>query len=89
MIDFIKLLISKTWELFSIPWPGFEFSIGSVFLAVAVSVGALTAFMKMIGVSFLGGFSLGFSRQNFKKAGLRGGNNKNIKVSKERKHDTK
>ena len=82
MIEFINLLFSKIWEMFSITWPGFEFSIGAVFLAVAVSVGALTALMKMIGVSFLGGFSL-------RSATSRGGNNKDIKISKERKHDTK
>lgn len=82
MVDFFKLFLSKSWEFFSIPWPGFDFSIGAAFLAVLTSVGALTALMKMCGVSFLGGF---------RPTGVfnRGGNNSNIKVSENRKGDTK
>lgn len=80
MSEFFQLILSKSWEFFLIPWPGFEFSIGAVFLAVLVSAGALTAITKMTGVSLLISFK-GFSG--------RGGNNSNIKVSKERKGDTK
>ena len=58
----------------------FNFSIGSVFLAVLVSAGALAAVTKMTGVSLLVS-SKGFFG--------RGGNNSNIKVSNERKGDTK
>lgn len=80
MIDLFQLILTKSWEFFKIPWPGFNFSIGSVFLAVLVSAGAFTAIAKMTGVSAL------ISLKGF--AG-RGGNNQNIKVSKERKGDTK
>ena len=80
MIDLFQLFLSKSWEFFQIPWPGFNFSIGSVFLAVLVSAGALAAVTKMTGVSLLVS-SKGFFG--------RGGNNSNIKVSKERKGDTK
>lgn len=80
MIEMFELLLSKSWEFFQITWPGFDFSIGSAFLAVLVSAGALTALTKMTGVSLL---------INFKGFSSRGGNNNNIKVSNERKDDTK
>ena len=80
MIDFIVMFFSKTWEFFKIPWPGFNFSIGSVFLAVLLSVGALTAITKMTGVSITG---------TVRGFGFRGGNNQNIKISSERKGDAK
>lgn len=80
MVDLFQLFLSKSWEFFLIPWPGFNFSIGSVFLAVLVSAGALAAVTKMTGVSLLVSFK-GFTG--------RGGNNSNIKVSKERKGDIK
>lgn len=80
MAEFFQLFFSKSWEFFQIPWPGFNFSIGSVFLAVLVSAGALAAFTKMTGVSLL---------VNLRGFTGRGGNNSNIKVSKDRKGDTK
>ena len=80
MIDLFQLILTKSWEFFKIPWPGFNFSIGSVFLAVLVSAGAFTAIAKMTGVSALISFK-GFSS--------RGGNNQNIKVSQDRRGDTK
>ena len=80
MIDFIVLFFQKSWEFFKIPWPGFNFSIGSVFLAVLLSVGALTAITKMTGVSITGTVR-GFASS--------GGNNNNIKISETRKGDTK
>lgn len=80
MVEFFQLFFSKSWEFFQIPWPGFDFTIGTVFLAVLVSVGALAAITRMTGVSLLVSFK-GFSG--------RGGNNKNIKVSNNRRGDTK
>lgn len=82
MLYLLQMFLSKSWELFQIQWPGFSFSIGDVFLAAAVTVGALTAVLRMAGVSALGGFHL---------RGIvgRGGNNDKIKVSDERKGDTK
>lgn len=84
MIELFQLIISKSWEFFQIPWPGFDFSIGSVFLAVLVSAGSLTALAKMTGVSLpnFSGFHLSFGN-------VRGGNNSLIKVSEERRLDTK
>ena len=79
MIDLFKLILSKSWEFFMIPWPGFDFSIGAVFLAVLLSAGALTAITKMTGVSILSNF--GFSRI--------AGNNKKIRIANERRGDTK
>lgn len=86
MTELFQFLLSKSWEFFQIPWPGFDFSIGSVFLAVLVSSGALTAVAKMTGVSLpnFSGVSLdirGFSG--------RGGNNSLIKISEERRLDRK
>ena len=80
MTDLIVMIFSKSWEFFKIPWPGFNFSIGSVFLAVLLSTGALTAIGKMSGVSISG---------TIKGFNSRGGNNSNIKISNDRKGDTK
>lgn len=80
MTDLFELLLSRSWEFFQLPWPGFSFSIGSVFLAVLVSAGALTALSKMAGVSLL---------VNFRGLDTIGGNNNHIKVSSDRKDDTK
>lgn len=82
MLEMLQMFFSKSWEFFQIQWPGFEFTIGDVFLAAAVSAGALTAVMRMSGVSALGGFSL-------RSVVGRGGNNSKIKVSDKRKGDTK
>ena len=78
MLAMLQLFFSKTWQFFQITWPGFNFSIGDAFLATAVSAGALTAVLRMDGVSAP---TIGFI--------TRGGNNNNIKVSNERKGDTK
>ena len=88
MIEFINLFFTKTWEFFSIKWPGFNFSIGSVFLAVAVSIGALKAVMKMAGAEMpveAGQFLFGY----FRDTGVRGGNNSLMVISDERRLDTK
>ena len=80
MIDLFQLILTKSWEFFQISWPGFKFTIGQVFLATLTSAGALTMVAKMAGVSITGTIR-GFSSK--------GGNNRNIKVSKDRKGDTK
>ena len=80
MGEFIVMFFAKSWEFFKIPWPGFNFSIGSVFLAVLLSAGSLAAIGRMSGVSISGAVR-GFSSS--------GGNNRNIKIPDERKGDTK
>lgn len=86
MIEFLKMFFSNIWELFSIKWPGFEFSIGSVFLAATVSVGALTAILKMVGVQLPDSDFVG---QLFASRRNTGGNNSLIVISDERRLDTK
>ena len=90
MLDMLRMFLSKSWEFFQIQWPGFNFSIGDVFLAAAVSVGAFTAILKMIGVSTpsLGPVVsriAGFAKDD----APRGGNNSRIRISENRKGDTK
>ena len=82
MLELLQMFLSKSWEFFQIQWPGFSFSIGDVFLASTVSVGAFVAIMKMAGVSAP---SFGFMKPGTQK----GGNNSNIKISEKRKGDTK
>ena len=95
MLDFVKVFLSKSWEFFSIKWPGFNFSIGTVFLAVAASVGALSMICKMIGVGGPSGMGdvvggLYDMAKPKRQIGFQyGGNNRNIKISKERKNDRK
>lgn len=80
LIEFVQLLFSTVWAMFSIPWPGFDFTIGQVRLAALTSVGALTMIMKMSGVSLTG---------TIRPFSSKGGNNRNIKVPEARKGDTK
>ena len=92
MLDILGMFFSKTWEFFQIKWPGFEFTIGDVFLASAVTVGALTAILKMVGVDMP---SMGaFVQKNISLVtrgdnAHSGGNNRVIKISPNRKGDTK
>ena len=79
MLSFIQMFLVKSWQFFSIPWPGFNFTIGQAFLAALTSVGALTMILKMVGVS--PGSSV--------SSALASGNNRNIRISKARKDDTK
>lgn len=74
-MEFVKVWFNAIWDLFSIKWPGFDFSIGMAF------VGATLA---GIGLTIVGSvFEL------FHPPSQKGGNSKKIKVSKERKNDTK
>jgi len=76
-MDFVTVWFDAIWQLFSIKWPGFDFSIGVAFAACILVV---------IGLALVGKvFDLSFSAS----AKQRGGNNKKIKVSKEREKDTK
>jgi len=50
ILDFIKLFFEKTWELLSIPWPGFSFSIAEAFIGILISCVALSALLRMVGV---------------------------------------
>lgn len=86
MLDFVKIFFSKAWEFFSIKWPGFDFSIGTVFLATAASLGSLTMIYKMIGVGAVSS-AFGVARRGLQYS--KGGNNRSIKVSDERKNDRK
>lgn len=81
MLDFISLFFSKIWEFFSIKWPGFDFPIWAVFLGVAFSVIALNLIARLFN------FSLGSALSGV-AGSVKGGNNHNIKISKNRKDDT-
>lgn len=75
-MEFVKVWFDAIWQLFSIKWPGFDFSIGIAFAACILVVIALSLVGKVFDLSFGG-------------AKQKGGNNKRIKVSKERQNDTK
>lgn len=81
--DFFYMFFEKIWDLFSIKWPGFDFTFGQVFLAVLLGSAALGIVMKLIGVHVP---SPGFLVSG---ATMKGGNNKNIKTSENRKGDKK
>lgn len=78
MFEFISLLFDTVWELYQIPFPGLGISIGSV------ALGALTVVFSLNVLGHVTGMS--FSVKSLSQ--LRGGNNKNIKVSNDRKGDT-
>ena len=79
ILSYVQLLFSKTWELFSINFPGFSFSIGSALLGTLVIALAFKAFGYITGADFSGGL----------RSAIRGGNNAKIKISQSRKGDTK
>lgn len=78
MFDYIGLWFQSIWTLFGINYPGFGFSIGAVCLGALAATLGLRIIGKAVGTSFsISGFA----------SSVRGGNNKNIKVSKERQGD--
>lgn len=80
MIEFFRILFSSVWELFSIKWPGFGFSFGAVALGAVAAVFSLKVLGMILGISFSPG---GFLDR------LHGGNNRKIKINKDRRGDTK
>ena len=83
MLEYLSLLFESSWDMFSITWPGFDFPISYVFLGIAFAAVALKVFGQLFDIS------LGSSISGLFARGQRGGNNRNIKVSKERKGDEK
>lgn len=85
MWDFIRLWFNTIWSLFSINFPGFNFSIGSVLIGGLAATLGLRILGKALGTSFdIGGFAR--SAWNVDKIGK---HKKNIRISEERKRDTK
>lgn len=80
MIEFISMFFEKIWELFQIPYPGFGFSVATV------AIGALCAVFCFRLIGYLTGWSFSIGGWI---SHVKGGNNKNIKVSKSRAGDTK
>lgn len=84
MFEFITLLFEGVWALYQIKFPGTEMSIGSIAIGAVVVVISLKLLGVMTGLNFsVSGFLKSVSGEEVK-----GGNNKNIKVSKERSGDT-
>lgn len=77
-MEFISVLFDTVWELFSIKWPGFNFSIGTAIIAASLAVVGLRIIGKALGISFsTGGLNTA------------GGNNTSIAIPEERKNDVK
>ena len=79
MYEFLSLLFNAVWDLFMIPWPGFDFPIVYAFLGVAFAVISLKLILTLFNVS------LGSTISSF----VGGGNNRNIRTSESRKDDEK
>ena len=47
MYKFLNMFFNSVWDLFSLKWPGFDFSIGTVFLGAAFALVALRIFGKL------------------------------------------
>lgn len=74
LLEYIGLFLSSSWEFFQLEYPGFGFSFASISLGVIfITLGGRL-------IAYLLGFRLG---------GQRGGNNRNIKVSKDRSNDSR
>ena len=76
--DVLVALFSGVWELFSLKWPGFNFTIGSVFLAVLLSSTFFALAVRLIGGHLppIGQF-------------FRNSNNQHISISNDRRNDRK
>lgn len=79
IFEYIKLLFDAVWELFQIEYPGLYISFGGIALGALCVTLSLRLLGKITGASFTPGW-------DFKR--IQGGNNRNIKVSDERKGDT-
>lgn len=73
----VTTIFDGVWGLFSIKWPGFDFTFGHVALAGILAHAVLTILLHMGGVSITSAFT------------TRGGNNGKIKISLPRRKDTK
>lgn len=71
IFGFIKLFFEKTWELLSIPWPGFSFSIAEAFIGVLVACAALAGLLRMVGVSLPTADSMAHPYLHAKKEAVR------------------
>lgn len=72
---FVKGLFAGVWSLYSTPVPGFNFSVGTLMLTVLIIEIALSLIFFMLGINSGGA--------------VKGGNNRKIKISKDRRGDTK
>ena len=79
MYQFLSLLFNAVWDLFMIPWPGFDFPIVYAFLGVAFAAISLKLLLSLFNVS------LGSSISSF----VRSSNNRNIHIAESRKGDEK
>ena len=51
MWDFFSLLFESVWSMFSLTWPGFDFSIGIVFVGAAFGLIALRIIGRMFNMN--------------------------------------
>lgn len=79
MFEFLSMFFNAVWDLFMIPWPGFDFPIIYAFLGVAFGVISLRLILSLFNVS------LGSSISN----AVTSGNNRNIRIAIARKDDVK
>lgn len=80
IFQYISVLFSAVWELFSIDFPGTNISFG------AIGMGALsiTLSLRLIGVLTGAHFSISGAGNSIR---MRGANNRKIKISEARKYD--
>lgn len=84
MFSFIELLFNGVWALYQIKFPGTDMTIGSIAIGAVVVVISLKLLGIITGLNFsVSGFLKSVSGEEVK-----GGNNKKIKVSKERSGDS-
>lgn len=76
--NLLNAVFNGVSRLFSIKWPGTTLSIVAIFIGILVTGFVISMIQQFTGF----GISIASSSQ-------RGGNNKNIKVSKDRKGDEK
>lgn len=79
MFEFLSMFFNAVWDLFMIPWPGFDFPIIYAFLGVAFGVISLRLILSLFGVS------LGHSLSDAVKSA----NSREIRIAKARKDDEK
>jgi len=74
LLELIGIIFEKTWELFLTPFPGTNFPVAAILIGVVIIILGISLLSNVLGFSF--------------RASQRGGNNKKVKVSEDRKNDS-
>ena len=74
LLEFIGLIFEKTWEIFSINFPGTNIPIAGIIVGTVIIALGINLLARVLNVHF--------------RFGQRGGNNEDIQISEGRRNDS-